>query len=298
MNSVRRVLLSVLPLFFIGVISFMVLKPDDKLSPPTMLKIGILPDESDIELRKRFAPFIKYLSLQTGIDTQLVVPASYAELVQLFSERQVDLAYFGGLTFVQAQTFYDASPLVMRTVDTRFTSWFLIKGDRSGDTIEDYKDKSFSFGSRLSTSGHLMPRHFLQTELNIAPEHYFSTVSHSNTHDETAYQVRDGVVDIGVANARIIKSMISSGRLNHGDLHVLWETPPYTDYVWAVHDDLNETLKTQLRDAFLALNIDQTEHREILQKMGAQSFLPAGKKDFVILEEIATRLALLDHPTQ
>lgn len=265
---------------------------------PPVLRVGILPDESEQALRKRYGSFLTYLSAKTGIDVRLVLPSDYADLVRLFRDREVELAYFGGLTFVQAHVLFDAVPLVMRDVDTRFTSWFLVKDGEAAQELTDFKGKSFAFGSRLSTSGHLMPRHFMQTQMQIYPEQFFSRVHYSGAHDKTAYLVRDGVVDLGVANSEIIKNMLQDGRLKTNDLRVLWETPPYNDYVWAVHGQLNADVKTQLRNAFLELSAEDAAQGKILKRMDTEGFLPAGDRDFLLLEHIAGTLGLLDLKNQ
>ncbi len=261
---------------------------------PSVLRVGVLPDESVEALHQRYDPLLSHLSAETRLDFRLVPPSDYGELVRLFRDHEVDLAYFGGLTFVQAHIFHHAEPLVMRDVDTRFTSWFLVRDGDPAHGLADFKDKVFTFGSRLSTSGHLMPRYFMQTEKQIIPEEFFTEVSYSGAHDKTAYLVRDGTVDMGVANSEIIKTMLRDGRLKEKEVRVLWETPPYPDYVWAVHDHFNEDIKTQLRDAFLRLDADYAVHDKVLAGMGAGAFFPAGTSDFLPLKGVAKTLGLLD----
>ena len=128
----------------------------------TVLRISILPDESQNKLIERYTPLFEYLSSEIGIPYQLVLVKTYAELLELFHQKRIDLAYFGGFTFMKAHLNDNAMPLVMRNVDTRFTSYFLTRTDNPRQSVPDFKDQTFSFGSRLSTSGHLMPRFFLK----------------------------------------------------------------------------------------------------------------------------------------
>jgi phosphonate transport system substrate-binding protein len=157
------------------------------------LRISILPDEGREKLIERYTPLFEYLARETGIPYELIIPETYGELLELFHAKKIDLAYFGGFTFVKANVIDNAVPLVMRDVDTRFTSYFLVKGDHPAENISDFKGKRFSFGSSLSTSGHLMPRYFLK-EMDIIPEVFFSDTRYSGKHDLTAYWVRDGLV--------------------------------------------------------------------------------------------------------
>ncbi|MCP4672992.1 MAG: phosphate/phosphite/phosphonate ABC transporter substrate-binding protein [Desulfobacula sp.] len=249
------------------------------------LRIGILPDESNEKLIERYTPLFEYLAVETGIPYKLIIPKSYNELLELFHTKNIDLAYFGGYTFVKAYISDNAIPLVMRNVDTRFTSYFLVKKDHPAQNIKDFKDKKFSFGSRLSTSGHLMPRYFLK-EMGINPETFFSDTRYSGKHDLTAYWVRDGIVDLGVANYAVVNKMYEDRRLSKKQVRILWETPPYPDYVWALRSLNNKDFLIKLKDAFLSLSKTNRKHEKILEGVDAESFLPAGINDFAKLKKV------------
>lgn len=260
---------------------------------PTVVRVGVLPDESEEGLRKRYDPLLAYLARETAIPHRLIIPASYGNLLELFRGNEIDLAFFGGLTFVQAREFHGAVPLVARDVDTRFTSYFLVRADNPAKSLADFEGKTFTFGSRLSTSGHLMPRHFLKRQ-GIEPETFFSEVRYSGTHDKTASWVRDGEVDIGVANSEIVDKLFREGRLRKEDVRVLWTTLPYFDYVWAVQRAMDEATRRSLRNAFLNLSIHDVTHAEILGGMGTEVFYSAGVEDFRAIREIARTLGMLE----
>ena len=260
---------------------------------PPQLRIGVLPDQGPEMLRNRYAPLLDYLARQTGIETQLVIPTDYQHAVDLFRERRIDLAFFGGLTFVQSHAAYGAEALVMREIDTRFISWFVVRPELAQKSLSDLGGESLTFGDRLSTSGHLMPRYFLQRQWSIEPEKFFSEIGYSGAHDQTVYLVRDGRFAIGAVNAGIARQMFEDGRIGENELRVLWQTPPYPDYVWAVQPGLAEGLKTNLRDAFLQLDADNPGESAILDRLGTETFLPANPRDFETLSDIARGLGLI-----
>lgn len=253
---------------------------------PAKLRIGVLPDESPERLLQRYAPLLDHLSEQLQITSELVIPGSYAELLSLFTEGSVDIAYFGGFTYVKAHQQAGAVPLVMRIIDTRFTSYFIVSGDNPAQTLQDLNGKTLSFGSRLSTSGHLMPRFFLQQQ-QIVAESFFGDIEYTGAHDKTAYRVRDGHSDVGAANAATIRAMLKDGRLVEDDIRILWETPPYADYVWAVRPEFDDESRTRLRDAFLQLTPENHRHAAILGGVNARGFIPANNDFFNDLEQIA-----------
>ncbi len=266
----------------------------DEASSLATIRVAILPGEGEEILRERYTPLFEFLTQETGLPYQLTIPPTYGALVESFGNEEIDLAYFGGYTFVKASRVHNAVPLVMRDVDTRFTSVFLIRGDSPAKTFSDLMGARFGFGSSLSTSGHLMPRYFLQAEKNIVPEQYFSAVRYSGKHDQTAYWVRDGEVDLGVASSAALRKMLTDGRLAPGEVQILWETPPLTNYVWAVRQALTESDKEKIRQAFLKLSKDDPDHAAILDGVNAGGFLPASVRDFAELKSIITKLGMLD----
>jgi phosphonate transport system substrate-binding protein len=251
-----------------------------------VIRIGILPDQSAEELYHRYNPLFKYLSNELGAPFELTIPQDYDELLKYFVEDKLDLAYFGGVTFLKAHHRANALPLVMRDVDTRFSTSFIVKADNSAKDLAVLKGKTLAFGSLLSTSGHFMPRYFLQRQGISEPETYFSAVKYSGAHDTTAYWVRDGVVDVGVINSVILAQMLEDGRLKQGEIRVLLTTPTYTDYVWALNPSASDEIQIKIRDAFLKLSFENKNHKKILNSIGAYSFLPASMEDFTLLENI------------
>jgi len=265
----------------------------DETYRPDTLRIGVLPDDSEEALHQRHSALANYLSEELAIPVELVIPDSYNQLVSQFGQGYYDLAYFGGLTFVQAESRYEAEALVMRDIDARFSSTFFTRPEHSGSSLQDFKGQSLVFGSRLSTSGHLMPRHFIKQRLQNSPENHFGELIFSGSHDNTINKVSSGFGELGVANTEIINTMLRDGRLAEGDIKIIWQTPPYTDYVWATSAKLAEPIKNRLRDAFLTLDGDNQQQHLVLNKSGANAFLPANKRDFHQLGSIARELKML-----
>jgi len=264
---------------------------------PELLRVGILPDQSAQVLTARYKPLIEHLSKTVGIPFRYVPCDSYDQLLEKIAHGDIDLAYLGGVTYVKASQQATLKPLVMRLRDTRFTSYFLVRASHPAQSLRDLQGQRLAFGAELSTSGHYMPRHFLEQE-GIAPESFFGTISFTGTHDATALTVANGQADVGAANATIIDQMRRDGRIPEGAMRVLWETPPYADYVWAIRADLPPEVINRTRDAFLMLDASQSAHRRVLEPMAAQVFLPARNEDFAALADMIshTEQSTRTHP--
>lgn len=258
---------------------------DERGMVPDVLRIGILPDQAPEVIQARYQPLADHLTATVGVPCRLVSAASYADLLQKIERHEVELAYLGGVTFVLAQEQSGVVPLVMRKMDTHYTSYFLVRADHPAKTLADLNGARLAFGSRLSTSGHLMPRHFL-SEQGLEPGTFFGEIAFTGSHDRAALSVRDGRADVGAVSADIVRQMFADGRLSRSAVRVLWETPSYADYVWVVDRALDEGLVARLRDAFLMLEPDTLEHGKVLSSLDAQVFIPALSEDFVLLADI------------
>jgi len=126
------------------------------------LRVTAIPDESPTELARKAAPLVKYLEQKLGMKVEFTPVSDYAAAVEALANKQVELAWYGGFTFVQAniRSGGKALPLVQREEDEKFRSVF-ISSDPAIKTLADLKGQNVSFGSASSTSGHLMLCSFL-----------------------------------------------------------------------------------------------------------------------------------------
>ena len=249
------------------------------------LKIGVLPDHHPEKIHARYVPLLNYLKSETGLAYELVTPSSYQELLDLFGQKKIDVAFFGGATYVLAHKKYNAVPLVSRFTDGRFKSVVIVKKDLPARTLHELKGMTFAFGSELSTSGHFMPRHYF-TRNNIVPEEFFGEVIFSGAHDKTAEWVRDGKVQAGVVNSVILHELFLEGSLSLKNIRVLWESPPYVDNVWGVQKGIDQEVRNKIQTAFLGLSKHDPQQKKILEALGVAYYLPALHDDFVMLEQV------------
>ena len=257
------------------------------------IRVGVLPGENRDALRDQFGPLLTYLGSETGVTYELVLHDSYEEFQQAFERRKVDLGWFGGYTFANVYRSSGAVPLVSRSRDSRFTSYFLVRTDNSAHDLNVMRGRRFAFGSRLSTSGHLMPRFLLQNR-GIDPESFFREIRFTGAHDRTAMAVRDGEVDLGVANGSIIDTMYASGKLDPREVRILRVTPPFMDYVWACQPHLEPQFRSRLIDAFLDLSVHTPAHKLVLSPLRARYFVPVDIDQFKDLIGIIEQLAIAE----
>jgi phosphonate transport system substrate-binding protein len=260
----------------------------------TTLRVSAIPDEAPTELQRKFKPLGEYLKKETGLDVQFTPVTDYAAVVEGLATNKIDLAWLGGFTFVQAKlrTQGGAVPLVQRAEDEVFTSKFIVPADSKAKTLADLKGATFAFGAPSSTSGSLMPRHFL-LQAGIDPEKDFKTVAYSGAHDATVAFVAAGRAEAGVLNASVWDKLVEAKNPNAAKVRVLATTAPYYDYNWTVRPGLDPALQKKIADAFLKLSAADPAHQEILSLQRASRFIPTKASNYDSIESAARAAGLL-----
>ncbi|GAA4357534.1 putative selenate ABC transporter substrate-binding protein [Variovorax defluvii] len=258
------------------------------------LRVSAIPDEAPTELQRKFKPLGDYLKKETGLDVQFTPVTDYAAVVEGLATNKIDLAWLGGFTFVQARlrTQGGAVPLVQRAEDEVFTSKFIVPVDSKAKTLADLKGATFAFGAPSSTSGSLMPRHFL-LQAGIDPEKDFKTVAYSGAHDATVAFVAAGRAEAGVLNASVWDKLVEAKNPNAAKVRVLATTAPYYDYNWTARPGLDAALQKKITEAFLRLNAANPAHREILSLQRASKFIPTQASNYDSIESAARAAGLL-----
>jgi len=214
-------------------------------------------------------------------------------VVEALAAKKIDLAWLGGFSFVQARLRTgDAIPIVQRAEDENFTSRFIAGAESDIYGLADLKGKSSAFGSPSSTSGHLMPRHFL-LQAGIDPERDFKRIAFSGAHDATAAFVESGCVDARVLNASVWDRLVGQKKVDPAKVQVVSTTPPYFDYNWTVRGDLDPTLIKKLTDAFLRLDPANPADKELLDLQRASRFIPTRPDNYQGIEAAARSAGLL-----
>jgi len=258
-----------------------------------VLRVSAIPDEAPTELQRKFKPLGNYLEKKLNMKVEFTPVTDYAASVEGLINHKLDMVWFGGFTFVQANERSGGKiiPLVQREEDTKFQSVF-ITTSKDINKLADLKGKKFTFGSESSTSGHLMPRYYLLAA-KINPDTDLKRIAFSGAHDATVAAVAGGKVDAGALNISVWEKLVSSNKVDTSKVHVFYTTPGYFDYNWSVRADMNPAVRQKLTDAFLALNPSTPEGKEILDLQRASKFIPTKAENYKDIEAAARNAGLL-----
>jgi phosphonate transport system substrate-binding protein len=258
---------------------------------PAKLRLSMIPTTDPGKMIRDGDPLIKYLEKETGAKVEMTIPTNYAAVVEAIANNQVDIAHFGGFTFVQASARAGVKPLVQREQDQQFHSLFITQPGSKIASLKDLNGHSFAFGDVNSTSGHLMPEYYMrEAKVDIK---VIEKALYTGGHDATALAVANKKVDAGAMDENVYAKMMKDGKITDQQVKVFFTTPPFLDYVWAARKDLNPKLAESFANAFLKLDAKNPEHKAILDFLSAAKYVRAKDSDYAKLRQAAKDAGLM-----
>ncbi len=257
-----------------------------------------IPDQDETKLKERFSLLATHLSKELDLDVKFIPVKSYSASIAAFRNNQVQLAWFGGLSGVRARIVVPNSVAIAQGVeDPNFHSYIIANsstGLEKADAIsENIKGKTFTFGSKGSTSGRLMPEYFIRETLKKSPNDLFTKVGFSGNHSKTIALVQSGAYEVGAVNFKVWDRELKEGKIDTSKVKVIYKTPAYPDYQFTAHGDLDKTygagFTAKLQKVILAI-----KDEKILNAFPRSGFIKAENKDFEPILTVGKKIGLID----
>lgn len=266
---------------------------------PATLRVGIIPNVSPEKQQAQYEPFRQYLADRLDVEVKMFVATDYAGVVAALVAKKVDVAYLGGLTYLQAAEQSKVTPLVteidVETGTPKYLSAVVVPADSPHRTLEDVVAAGgrFAFGDPSSTSGSLYPRLMLvdagvdcdPVDLSRCPP--LASVMFTGGHDATAQAVLNGSADAAGLELRILHRLEGQGTVQTGALRVI-ESREVMGYPWVVREGLGEQARRTITDAFTAIT-----DPGLLELMRAKGYVAVTAADYAEAREAAIYLGLL-----
>ncbi|UTJ07615.1 putative selenate ABC transporter substrate-binding protein [Arcobacter roscoffensis] len=257
-----------------------------------------IPDQDETKLKERFSKLAVYLTKELGVDVKFVPVKSYSASVAAFRNNQVQLAWFGGFSGVKARLLVKDSQAIAQGVeDPKFYSYIIAHKstglDKAKTLPEAVKGKTFTFGSKGSTSGRLMPEYFIRETFNAAPADVFKKVGFSGNHSKTISLVQSGAYELGAVNYKVWDRELKAGNIDTSKVKVIYKTPDYYDYNFTIRADVDknygEGFIKKVQAALLKL-----DDRDILDAFPRAKFIEAKNSDYDKVLETGRKIGLID----
>ena len=269
-----------------------------KTSTKAVLTFSAIPDQNSTNLKEKFDRIATYLSEELGIEVVYKASSSYTASVEEFRNGNTQLAWFGGLSGVQARHYVPgARAIAQGRADPTFYSYFIAHesaGLQASETLPlEIASLPFCFGSEGSTSGRLMPQFFIENASGQSLDAFFgdNKPAFSGTHDNTYEWVKAGKVKVGALNYKVY----DKHKANDGDEApmIIWTTPTYADYNFTAHPDLEKTFDEGFTDKLQKALVDMTDPI-LLEAFPRDALIPATNEEFDGIKNIAENLGFLN----
>ena len=257
-----------------------------------------IPDQDETKLKQRFSLLATYLTKELDIDVKFIPVKSYSASIAAFRNNQVQLAWFGGLSGVKARLIVPNSVAIAQGVeDPVFKSYIIANtstGLKASDSIpSDVAGKNFTFGSKGSTSGRLMPEYYIRKTFMKSPDDVFNKVGFSGNHSKTIALVQSGAYQVGAVNFKVWDRELAEGKIDTSKVKIIYTTPSYPDYNFSARGDLDEQFgkgfTVKLTNAILNL-----KDKNILDAFPRSGFIKATNADFQPVLDVAREIGLVD----
>lgn len=262
------------------------------------LAFTAIPDQDETRLVERFGRVATYLQNALSVPVTYVPVKSYPAAVTAFTNNQVQLAWFGGFTGVQARRAVPGSEAIAQGIeDTAFRSFFIVNRATGITTADAFprgiEGRSFTFGARASTSGRVMPEYYIRQAFGRAPDAVFSRVGFSGDHTRTLQLVQSGAYEVGAMDYTVYDLEQKAGRVDPAQVAVVWQTPSFPDYNWTVRGDVDARFGAGFKERLRAALLGCTD-TAILSQFGRTGFIAASNADYAPVEQVAQQTDLLN----
>ena len=257
-----------------------------------------IPDQDETQLKERFSLFANHLSKELDMEVKFIPVKSYSASIAAFRNNQVQLAWFGGLSGVKARLAVPGSVAIAQGVeDPNFHSFIIANtntGIQKSKTIpKEIAGRNFTFGSKGSTSGRLMPEYFITKTFGKSPNEVFSKVGFSGNHSKTIALVQSGAYEVGATNYKVWKRELKAGKIDPSKVKIVYQTPGYPDYNFSVRGDLDKQFgkgfTKRLQQAIINI-----KDKKVLGAFPRSGFIKATNADFKPVLDTARKLGLVD----
>jgi phosphonate transport system substrate-binding protein len=257
-----------------------------------------IPDQDESALKTRFGKIATYLSKELGVDVKYIPVKSYSAAVTAFRNDQVQLAWFGGLSGVRARSLVKGSKAIAQGAeDKAFKTYFIAHSSTGLKETKVFpksiQGKTFTFGSKGSTSGRLMPEFHVRKNFNKAPQAVFKRVGFSGDHSRTIALVQTGAFQVGAVNFAVWDKELKNGKIDISKVSIIWTTPDYPDYNWSIRGDVNKKYGAgfiaKVKKVLLSMN-----DPVLLKQFPRSSFIPATNKDYDPIVSVGKEIGLLE----
>lgn len=233
-------------------------------SPIKELNFGIISTESQANQKPIWEPFIKAFSDGIGMPVKAFYATQYAGVIEAMRFGQVQLAWYGGKSYIEAARIANAEAFAQTVSNTGERGYYayLITNKNNpiaapakaagGDkyVIQHASDLTFAFNDPNSTSGFLVPSYYVFAKNNVNPKTAFKRLVFAGSHEATALAVANNQIDVATNNSESLSRLEKTNPQAREKIEIIWQSIEIPSDPIAYRNDLPDDLKQKIRSFF------------------------------------------------
>ena len=201
--------------------------------------------------------FGKYLQKKLGIPVQFFYTTDYSALIEALRTKKIHMAHLTPFAYVIATQKPGLMPVATLGIEGKPSLYhsIIFTNPQTGlKTMDDVKRRakslSLCFADPASTSGHLIPRAYLNS-IGLDPDSAFRQTLFAGSHAASILSVKAGKVDVGCSTSELaLDRLIRDGNIKKEDIVTLWTSPPIVNDAITVRTDLNKDFIRKIQSAY------------------------------------------------
>ena len=258
-----------------------------------VIRVGLGPQQpTQADTKRVWEPVYKMICDQIGADLELRVANDWAGISVALATQQMDVAQMGPWGYVLAKKKGEAQAIGMLTIQGRdyYKAIVVARPDLKITRFpEDAKGLSMQMLDVGSTSGWLVPTHFLKSK-GIDPKNYFGKYAEGASAAAAQMATVNGQVDLATGWDTHRNTMIRNGQITETSNRVVWESQPLPNEPVVIRSGFDPEMAKRLQAALAGLPAD------VAQKMlpwPYSGFISTDHAPYAKLETMGTDLGVL-----
>ncbi|MBE0507202.1 MAG: phosphate/phosphite/phosphonate ABC transporter substrate-binding protein [Marinospirillum sp.] len=221
------------------------------------LRVVLVPADGGTEdgTRRDFQPIFAAIASETGLNFELRVGQSYGAVVEAMCNGAADIAWFGPVSYLQANQRGCAEllALAVNKGESVYYSGIFARHDAGINTLADVAGKRLALGDINSTSSFNIPVAML-VEAGVDVARDPAGVRMAGSHANVLSALSQGLADAGGASFDSFEKAVNAGAIDASQIKVVAKSKPLPYPPLAIQPKVDAAVKARLRDAFERLH--------------------------------------------
>lgn len=221
------------------------------------LMVMLIPADGGTEdgTKSDFLPLFNAITKTQGLHFDVHVGQSYGAVVEGMANGQVDVGFFGPVSYLQAKKRAGAELLAVQVENgsSTYLAGIFVRGDSPLHTLGDLKGKTLAVGDPGSTSSFAFPLAML-IKAGVDPVKDLAKIVFAGSHVNSLTACAEGRADAGAASFLSLEKAVSDKKIPADKLRPLANSDPIPSPPLAMHPGLDPEIKKKLRAGFAGVH--------------------------------------------